>query len=185
MLTNRDMEILEFVKLCNYTTTSLLAYKFFPSKHSCQVRLTKLVNAKHLKRVSLSSTMDSIYMLPKQKQTTQLQHLLYVCQTVPYFEALGKRVLNLQLEAKLSSKLRTDGILLLANKEVYLIECERCHTSLNPKLRKYEYYFNSEEFRKQFAKFTTKLLFITNNPVPRTALTNVEVLPLDFIGYFK
>lgn len=179
-MTDRDYEIVNYIEARKVATTLQICDRFFGNKNTCQIRLTKLVEQKVLKRYRADSKKDYAYALPGTKLTTQIyEHLLPVCKLYDRYENQGYSVLHFETEVVLSKTIRADGIFVLerAGKvRVVIIEHERSHNSLQSKLEKYERFFESEEYQKRFPHGMPELLLLTDRNVPSTTLNNVRVM---------
>ena len=179
-MTDRDYEIIDYLEYCKIATTKQICNKFFCSKNTCQIRLTKLVEQKVLKRYRADSKKDYAYALPVTKLTSQIyNHLLPVCQLYDYYKQQNYNVLAFETEVILSKAIRADGVFVLerAGKvRLIIVEHERSHNSLQSKLEKYEKYFESKEYQKRFPNGMPELWFLTDRTVPETTLTNVSVM---------
>lgn len=164
--------------------------KFFTSVHRTQVRLKQLLDLGVIKRDRIDSKRNFIYMLPETRSASQIEHLAYVSRLYPYYESMGYHILDVDYEVELVKRkgyrdgIRCDGIFVVqhgvSEPEVYIVECERCHTAIVDKLLKYEQYAKNKEYLSKFPCGMPKLLIITDNPVPRTELKEVYTLPLRF-----
>lgn len=179
-MTDRDYEILDYLEQCKMATTQQIYKRFFSSKNTCQIRLTKLVEQKVLKRYRTDSKKDYMYALAGTKLTVQIyEHMLPVCQLYDYYEQQNYNILAFEIEVVLSKAIRADGVFVLERDgkvRLIIIEHERSHNSLQSKLEKYEKYFESKEYQKRFPNGMPELLFLTDRTVPETILTNVRVM---------
>ena len=179
-MTDRDYEILDYLEQCKMATTQQICKRFFSSKNTCQIRLTKLIEQKVLKRYRTDSKKDYMYALPGTKLTEHIyEHMLPVCQLYDYYEQQNYNVLAFETEVVLSKAIRADGVFVLGRAgkvRLIIVEHERSHNSLQSKLEKYEKYFESKEYQKRFPNGMPELLFLTDRTVPETTLTNVRVM---------
>lgn len=161
-------------------TTQQICTRFFDNKNTCQIRLTKLVEQKVLKRYRADSRKDYVYAVPQTKLTAQIyNHLLPVCKLYDHYENQGYSVLDFETEVTLSKSIRCDGIFVLERSgrvRLIIVEHERSHNPLRGKIERYEHYFEADEYMEKFPNVMPELLLLTDRNVPSTTLNNVRVM---------
>jgi len=75
MITNRDLDVIDFLDRYRIASTTTLEHFFFPSKRVAQRRLKILADANYLKRSKEAFYSDYYYYLKKPKQ---LKHSLLI-----------------------------------------------------------------------------------------------------------
>ena len=174
-LTDRDKEIIKFLKEYKCANTHTLAKLFFTSVTLAERRLKKLVTGGYLRRYR--EDILHPYIFYTNKRPTNLVHSCMISEV--YADLKSKYdVIKIQKEYELkygSNKLRTDlmAVLRINGKLVpLLIECDlsRCMKY------KYDSYINDNYYRQ---KFGTKPTIISISKYKPKSNTPIIYIPLD------
>lgn len=179
----RRTHIVEYVRTVKFCETRELQAKFFTSYPNAMRVLKGMVDSKELKAVKLDKR--NLYMLPETKTPKQIEHVRLISRFYPYLESQGYKVIKYDYEVTLSEGIRADALAVAKSPEgkveVYVVECERSNTSIPDKIKAYEKYYISKEYRGKFLKGFPTLVLITDNRLCATIIPKVKALGL---GYY-
>lgn len=179
VLTERDKAIIEFISNCPSRSDIICETFFKNSLVCCQKRLKLLVEYDFLKRDREFTSQHYIYYTKKRPR--QIEHTLQISKYYSKLLLEGKNVVKFSINRPISQKLITDAIIAIQERDkikMYLLEVEISSNNVNPKLQKYQSFYESGEVVNVFS-CEPEIIFITNK-----LLVN-STLPINKIKPFK
>lgn len=148
-ITNRDIQIIEFIKEFKVASTTTIARLFFPSLTTAERRLKKLCEAKKLHRNRDDVISEYYYYI---KQPTNLKHALVIADVYSQIK-MKHHIIKYKREYEIKYRrniIRVDLMMILKidNRIVpLLIEIDLCKKYKD----KYSEYINSKYYQQMFA----------------------------------
>ena len=109
-LTDRDIQIIDFIKVCGVVDTETICKMYFDGGlRTCQIRLKKLVDNKYIKKIDRETFLDQnvFYVDRKPKQ---IKHKLLFSKFVAELQNLGAEILKIKSPLAISN-LIADGFI--------------------------------------------------------------------------
>ena len=169
-LTDRDKRIINFVSnvgICNTNTIYALFYEGV-SLRNCQLRLSKLVEGKQLKR--WRNEINSQYYYYIGIKPKQYLHKSLFGSTLAYLKSNGYQVTEYQTPCKLANII-SDGVI-LANGKYYLIEVE---LSKYLDVDKYNKFYFSRGY-KELCNYMPSIIVVSDKKIPNGLNRNIKVI---------
>ena len=173
-LTDRDMQIIDFIKVCGVVDTETICKMFFNNGlRTCQIRLKKLVDNKHIKKIERETFLEQnvFYVNKKPKQ---LKHKLLFSKFVAELQLLGAEILKIKSPLKIGNVI-ADGFIaykLGGENKILLIEIELTKYF---NLKKYEELYYSKKWKEVFPVFPS-IAVITDKTVEKsTRFTIIDI----------
>ncbi|PAB60984.1 hypothetical protein [Anaeromicrobium sediminis] len=146
MITNRDIEVINFIEKFKCAKTSTIAKLFYPSLLVAQKRLKKLYEYKELQRYRHNIANEYVYYIKRPKQ---MKHRLLL---TDFYAELSQIVEIKAFENEvILGNIRPDGLVgYVVNNKKYIacVEVQISNQKLN--IDKYKKFYNTEEYKKYF-----------------------------------
>ena len=150
-LTQRDVEIIDFLKRVVVADTQTLLKIFFPnaSLRTCQARLKMLVDNKHIKCFRENILEQNIYFISR--KPSSYKHKIVFSKLIGEMYHQDIEIIKYKTPLKLYN-LIADGFIIYKTDVVKMafVEVERCK---NFNIKKYEDLYYSRAWRSNFEKF--------------------------------
>lgn len=159
-LTDKDTRIIEFVKnvgICNTNTIHSIFYQGI-SLRNCQLRLSKLVESKHLKRWRNNVNEPYYYYLGTRPKN--YIHKSLFATTIAYMKANGYDITGYQTPFKIGDII-ADGLIEIDNK-YYFVEVE---LSKSLDIEKYKKFYFSRTYKK-LCNYMPTIILVSNKKSP-------------------
>lgn len=170
MITDRDKQVLEFLRKFKVATTDTIADIFYPSLRVAQRRLKILYENKALKRDREHFTSQFYYYIQKPKQ---LRHSILL---TDFYRELNK-IANIEFfESEFAIEhVRADALAAYRIKNrgyIAFVEVQIANMPLD--IEKYENLYRSELYKKYFPVFPL-IIAITDKNIPKTDLKVIQL----------
>lgn len=181
-LTDRDMEVLQFIKDYKCADTTTLTTLFFPSQATCEKRMRKLVEARKLNRYR--ATILDAYVYYKGQRPTNIKHTLAISKVYSLLSSCYQVVkCKREYEFKyLNKTLRADLLVVVKVKDKLvplIIEVELCKTYKY----KYDEFINSKYYTKYFP--IAPIIVVVSNNTPKYTAGQVIQVKLNEMNFSK
>ena len=175
-MTERDMQVLDFIKEYKCADTETLTKLFFVSQATCEKRMRKLVEARKLNRYRQDILHSYVYY--KGQRPTNIKHSLLMSkvysilhssyQVVKCRREYEFKYLNKTQRADLMCVIRLDNKLI-----PIIVEVELCKTYKY----KYEEFIHSKYYQKYFP--IEPVIIVVSNNTPKSNTGNIVHIRLD------
>lgn len=182
IITERDKQIIRYMKIVKYATTRNIAELFFNngSKNYHIVtlkRMNKLVNNGYLESVpanvnEIGRPITLYYIDDNKVNKRNYRHALAVSNFSAKLKLNGVEIIELQTEIYLSNKIRVDAIYKViynGKKRLFLVEFD---ITKKFNVTKYEYFKKSGEWKDYFKVFP-RIVSVTDNKVSYSDTVNI------------
>lgn len=161
-LTDRDIEIIEFLKLNKCADTETLSHIFFNSSlRACQNRLKKLVDNGNIKAFRENILTQNIYYV--RRKPISYKHALKVTQFIAELHKLNIEIIKYRVPYKLSNIIADALFIIKINNQAIPIFLEVELTKFFD-LEKYQRLYYSRAWKEVFPTFP-KIIVITEKKV--------------------
>lgn len=166
-MTNKDVEVIEFLKTYKVATTDMLSQFIFNSKHTCYKRLHKLYVDGKVKRLRLvNGKINSEYLYYINKLPNQLKHAITIME---FYSKWAKKyyVVSYDIQVKMG-EIIPDAIMVYIDTKTYeskeaCVEIELSNKGFN--YLKYENFIISGEYKK-YLKTQPEIIVYGNAKIP-------------------
>lgn len=176
-LTDRDINLIEFLKENKVADTNTLSTIFFNSSlRSCQHRLKKLVDNGDIKAFRPDILSQNIYYV--KKKPTSFKHALKVTQFIAELHKLGIEILKIKTPYKCGNMIADSLIICRINGDVKIIwlEVELCKFF---NISKYETMYYSRKWKEVLPTFGS-IVVVTDKKVKTNNTFNITKIKTDF-----
>ena len=173
-LTERDIEIIEFIKQCGVVDTQTICKIYFDGGlRTCQIRLKKLVDNKYIKKIERETFLEqNVFYINKKPK--QIKHKLLFSKFVAELQSLGAEIL------KIKSPLRIDNVIadgfiaykLGGENKILLVEIELTKYF---NLKKYEELYYSKKWKDMFPVFPSIVVISDKRVEKSTRYTVIDI----------
>jgi len=173
ILQNRDLKIIEFLKLCPADSDTLFKL-FFSGKRTCNERLRKLHDYGYIKRYRKSVNENYIYYV--KRKPVQIEHCNYISKAYAWIKEQGYQVEKFKREV-LMENIRVDMLCSIhdTNEHGYLIvEVELSNNNISKKIMKYENFYLCRLYKKYFDTMP-KILYVSKRKVESDIVEVINV----------
>ena len=175
-LTQRDIEIINFIKEYKIADTETLTTLFFPSQATCEKRLRKLVEARKLNRYREDILHSYVYY--KGQRPTNIKHTLAISKVYSMLSSCYQIVkCRREYEFRYLNKcLRADLFVVIKVKDKLIpiiVEVELCKTYKH----KYDDFINSKYYQKYFP--IEPIIVVVSNNSPKYTVGQVMQVKLN------
>ena len=176
-LTQRDVEIIEFLKRVVVADTQTLLKIFFPnaSLRTCQARLKLLVDNKHIKCFRENILEQNIYFISR--KPTSYKHKIVFSRLIGEMYAQDIEIIKYKTPLKLHNII-ADGFIIYRKDDqerMLFVEVERTKFF---DLKKYEDLYYSRKWKQNFLEFPS-ILVITDKKVKTNNKFDIKVSKLN------
>lgn len=174
ILTDRDNKIIDFIATCGVVDTETICKIFFDGGlRTCQIRLKKLVDNKHIKKIERETFLEqNVFYINKKPK--QLKHKLLFGKFIAELVGLGAEILKIKSPLKINNII-ADGFIaykLGGENKILLVEIELTKYF---NLKKYEELYYSRKWREMFPVFPS-IAVITDKKVEKsTRFTVIDI----------
>lgn len=168
-LTQRDLDIIDFLKEFKICSTSTIERLFFPSQSSCEKRLAKLTDARKIARTRDNILSEYLYYIPNAKPSN-IKHSLIIADVYSKI-ATTEKVLKYKREYEIKHRaevLRADLMLVIQGEKgvtPLLVEIDLTKAYNE----KYTQYITSGYY-KQLFPIAPQIICISNR-TPKTSIS--------------
>lgn len=176
-LTDRDINLIEFLKENKVADTNTLSTIFFNSSlRSCQHRLKKLVDNGDIKAFRPDILSQNIYYV--KKKPTSFKHALKVTQFIAELHKLGIEILKIKTPYKCGNMIADSLIICRINGDVKILwlEVELCKFF---NISKYETMYYSRKWKEVLPTFGS-IVVVTDKKVKTNNTFNIIKIKTDF-----
>ena len=177
-LTDRDMQIIVFIKVCGVVDTETICKMYFDGGlRTCQIRLKKLVDNKYLKKIERETFLDqNVFYINKKPK--QIKHKLLFSKFVAELQSLGAEILKIRSPLKINNVIADGFIAYKLNNEnkILLVEIELTKYF---NLKKYEELYYSRKWKEMFPVFPC-IAVVTDKTVEKSSAFTVIDIKTDF-----
>lgn len=174
ILTDRDNQIIDFIKVCGVVDTETICKIFFNNGlRSCQIRLKKLVDNKYLKRIDRETFLEQ-HVFYVNKKPKQLKHKLLFSKFVAELVSLGAEILKIKSPLKIDNVI-ADGFIaynLNGENKILLVEIELTKYF---NLKKYEELYYSRKWKETFPVYPAIAVITDKNVEKSTRFTVIDI----------
>lgn len=165
-LTDRDNQIIDFIKTCGVVDTETICKMFFDGGlRTCQIRLKKLVDSKHIKKIERETFLDqNVFYINKKPK--QLKHKLLFSKFVAELQCLGAEILKIKSPLKIGNVI-ADGFITYSLNGEYKILFVEIELTKYFNLKKYEELYYSRKWKEMFPVYPG-IAVITDKNVEKT-----------------
>lgn len=170
-MTNRDLEIIDFVKKFKVAPTSTLCHFYFKSIHSCYKVLHRLFSEGYLNRMKLiENSQNSEYVYYIKNVPSQMKHRLALNDFVVKWD--GKYgIQDFDVQKKLGDII-PDGIM-ISQGQTFLVEIELSNKGFD--YFKYEKFYTTGEYKNYFDTMPTVIIYGKAN-IPTNTYVKYRVI---------
>lgn len=177
-LTDRDIQIVDFIKVCGVVDTETICKIFFKNGlRSCQIRLKKLVDNKHLKRIDRETFLDQ-HVFYVNKKPVQIKHKLLFSKFIAELVELGATIIKIKCPYKIGNII-ADGFVafeLGGEKKTSFVEIE---LSKYFQVKKYDEFYYSKKWREALPTFPS-VVVISDKRVEKSSIYTVIDIKTNF-----
>ena len=176
-LTDRDINLIEFLKENKVADTQTLSHIFFNSSlRSCQHRLKKLCDNGDIKAFRENILSQNIYYV--KKKPSSFRHALKVTQFIAELHKLGIEILKIKTPYKCGNMIADSLIICRINGDVKIIwlEVELCKFF---NISKYETMYYSRKWKEVLPTFGS-IVVVTDKKVKTNNTFNITKIKTDF-----
>lgn len=176
-LTDRDINLIEFLKGNKVADTQTLSHIFFNSSlRSCQHRLKKLCDNGDIKAFRENILSQNIYYV--KKKPSSFRHALKVTQFIAELHKLGIEILKIKTPYKCGNMIADSLIICRINGDVKIIwlEVELCKFF---NISKYETMYYSRKWKEVLPTFGS-IVVVTDKNVKTNNTFNIIKIKTDF-----
>ena len=176
-LTDRDINLIEFLKENKVADTNTLSTIFFNSSlRSCQHRLKKLVDNGDIKAFRPDILSQNFYYV--KKKPTSFKHALNVTQFIAELHKLGIEILKIKTPYKCGNMIADSLIICRINGDVKILwlEVELCKFF---NISKYETMYYSRKWKEVLPTFGS-IVVVTDKKVKTNNTFNIIKIKTDF-----
>lgn len=180
-LTDRDYEVLSFIKEYKCADTDTLTRLFFQSKPTCEKRLRKLVECNKLNRYREDILHPYVYY--KGQRPTNIKHSLAIARVYSILQSEYEVVkCKREYQLKYYNKVLQCDLLVVIRRYGKLypiiveIDLTKCYSS------KYDSFINTKYYQQYFPSEPIVLVISNRTPKANTSITWLRLDEIDKIG---
>lgn len=177
-LTDRDIQIIEFLKNNKCADTQTISNIFFDgSLRSCQHRLKKLCDNGDLKSFRENILSQNIYYV--KKKPSSYKHALKVTQFIAELHKLGIEILKIKTPFKCGNLIADSLLVVRINGDVKILWLEVELTKFF-NLSKYEDLYYSRKWKEVLPNFGSAIVVVSDKKVKTNDKFNIIKIDTDF-----
>ncbi|CEP82660.1 hypothetical protein [Paraclostridium sordellii] len=173
-LTDRDIQIIDFIKSVGITDTETISKIFFAGGlRTCQIRLKKLVDNKYLKRIDKENFLDQ-HLFYVNKKPMQIKHKLLFSKFVAELVELGATIIKIKCPYQIANII-PDGFIafeLDGEKKTAFVEIE---LSKYFKVKKYDEFYYSKKWKELLPTFPSIVVVSDKKVQKSNAYTVIDI----------
>lgn len=173
-LTDRDNQIIDFIKSVGIADTETICKIFFNSGlRTCQIRLKKLVEENYIKRIDRATFLDQ-HIFYVDKKPMQIKHKLLFSKFVGELKELGATIVKIKCPLRVGNII-ADGFIayeLNGENKIAFIEIE---LSKYFNLKKYEELYYSKKWKEMFPTFPSVIVVSDKKVDKSTRFTVIDI----------
>ena len=173
----RDLEIIEFLKKVVVADTETIHHIFFKNctKRTCQIRLQKLVDGKHIKSFRENILEQNIYFISR--KPTSYKHKIVFSKLLGVMALNDIEIIKYKTPLKLHNIIADGFVVYRQDNQVKMLFVEVERTKFFD-LKKYEDLYYSRSWKTTFNEFPG-ILVITDKKVKKNNKFDIKVCKLD------